>query len=81
MWKKSIMVSRMAFGSVYCESLRGLFLDILYLYLLYSHATSFSNDYMGGSKLCGLFNTFLYCCHNHCSLCSWIVIKWRPSLL
>ena len=52
-WNESIMCSRMAFGNVYWESLRGLFLGILYLYHWDSHATSFSNDYMGGSKLYG----------------------------
>jgi hypothetical protein len=31
----------------------GLFLGIMYLYRWYSHATSFSNGCMGGSKLCG----------------------------
>ena len=51
MWKESIMFFMMVFGSVYCESLRGSFLGILYLYRWYNHATSFSNDCMGGSRL------------------------------
>ena len=48
-----MMCSRMAFGSVYWESLRGSILGILYLYRWYNHTTSFSNDCMGGSKLYG----------------------------
>ena len=52
-WKESMMCSRMTFGSVYWESLRGSFLDILYLYRWYNHITSFSNDCVGGSRLYG----------------------------
>jgi hypothetical protein len=76
--KESIMCSRMAFGIVNCESLRGSFLGILCLYRWYNHTTSFSNDCMGGSRLCGLFNASWNCSHNHCSLCSGMVIKWKP---
>ena len=51
-----MMCSRMVWGRVYCESLRGSFLGILYLYLWYNHATSVSNGCVGGSRFCGLFN-------------------------
>ena len=52
--RKSVSVQfRMAFGSVYWESVRGSFFSILYLYRWYNHATSFLNGCMGGSKLCG----------------------------
>jgi hypothetical protein len=37
----------MAFGSVYCESLRGSILGVLYLYLWYNHVTSVSNGWVG----------------------------------
>ena len=60
MLKESIMCSKMILGRVYCESLRGSFLGILYLYLWYSHATSFLNDCVGGSRLCGLFSVSWY---------------------
>ena len=36
-----MICSRMAFGSVYCESLRGSFLGSLYLYRWYNHTTFF----------------------------------------
>ena len=75
MWKESMMCSRMSFGSVYCESLRGSFLGNLYLYRWYNHTTSFSNDCVGGSRMCGLLSAFWYCSHNHFSLCSRMVIK------
>jgi hypothetical protein len=45
--KESIMCSRMAFGIVHCESLRGSFLGIVYLYRWYNQTTSFSNDCRG----------------------------------
>ena len=35
-WKESRICSRMSWGSVYCESLRGAFLGNLYLYRWYS---------------------------------------------
>ena len=70
----------MAFGSVYCESLRGSFLGVLYLYLWYNHATSVSNGWMGGSRLCGLFSAEWYWSHNQFSLVFGMVIKWRPIL-
>ena len=50
-WKEFIICSRMSFGSVYCESLRGSLLGSLCLYLWYSHTTFFLNDCVGGSRL------------------------------
>ena len=79
-WNEFMKFSRMAFGSVYCESLRGSFLGVLYLYLWYSHATSVSNGWVGGSRLCGLFSAKWYWSHSHFSLVSGMVIKCRPVL-
>ena len=59
-WNVFIKFSRMAFGSVYCKSLRELFLGVLYLYRWYSHVTSISNRWVGGSRLCGLFSAKWY---------------------
>ena len=80
MWKESMKCSKMVLGSVYYESLRAL-LGFMYLYLWYNHATFVSNVCMRGSRSCGLFNASGYCSHSHCSLCSRMVIKWRPLLL
>ena len=59
-WNMFVKFSRMAFGSVYCESLRGSFLGVLYLYLWYNDANSVSNGYVGGFRLCGLFSAKWY---------------------
>ena len=58
------MCSRMILGSVYCESLRGSLLGILYLQRWYSRATSRSNVCVGVSRLCGLIKASWYCSHS-----------------
>ena len=50
-WKEFIICSRMSFGSVYCESLRGSLLGSLCLDLWCNHTTFFLNDCVGGSRL------------------------------
>ena len=57
-WKESIIWLMMAFGSVYCDSLRGSLLGVRYLYLWYNHTTSCSNDCVGGSRLCCVCDAF-----------------------
>ena len=74
-WNVFIKFSRMVFGSVYCESFRGSFLGILYLYRWYNHATSVSNGWMGGSRLCDIFFAKWYWSYNHFSLVLGMVIK------
>ena len=79
-WNVFIKFSRMAFGSVCCESLRGSFLGVLYLYLWYNHATSVSNGWVGGSRLCDIFIAKWYWSHNHFSLILKMIIKYIPML-
>ena len=43
MLNDSIRESRIFCGRVYCESLGGFFLDVLYLYLWYNQTSSVSN--------------------------------------
>lgn len=56
-WNELLRSSWMAFGSVYCEYFRGSFLGVLCLYVWYSHATSVSNGWVGGSRLCFVLNS------------------------
>ena len=42
----------------------------LYLYLWYNHATSISNGWVGGFRLCGLVSARWYWSHNYLSLVS-----------
>jgi hypothetical protein len=42
--------SRISVGSMKCDFLGGSVFGIRYLYLLYSHITSVSNDWHGGSN-------------------------------
>ena len=55
-WNVCMRFSKMVFGYVYCESLRGSFLGVLYFYLWYNQATSVSNGWVGGSRLCVMFS-------------------------
>ena len=78
-WKVFMRFSKMAFGSVYCASFKGSFLGVLYLYLC-NQATSVSNGWMGGSKLCGLFKAKWYYSHSHFSLVLGMVMSCQPVL-
>jgi hypothetical protein len=73
--------SRISVGSVYCDFLRGSVFGIRYLYLSYSHATSVSNDWHGGSKWWYTFELVLYWFHSHSSLFFGMVIRWFPMLV
>lgn len=77
-WKILVRFSKMALGNVGYESLRGLLLGILYLYLGYDHTTLVSNGWMGGSRLWGRFSAKLYCFHSHCNLVLGMVIRCWP---
>ena len=74
-WNVFMKFSSMAFGSVYWESLRGSFLGVLYLYILYSHVIYVLNDWVGGSRLCGLFSAEWYWSHSHFSLVFGMVLS------
>jgi hypothetical protein len=49
-----IRKSSIGVGIVYWARLSGSFFEIRYLYLWYSHTISVSNDWVGGSRLCGV---------------------------
>ena len=47
-WKESIICPSIVCRSVYCVNLRKLVFGMRYLYLLYSHIGSISNDWVWG---------------------------------
>ena len=65
-------------GIVYWARLSGSFLGIQYLYLWYNQTISISNDWVGGSRLCGVFVARWYCFHNHINLFFGMVMRCRP---
>ena len=52
--KDVIRKSSIGVGIVYWARLSGSFFGIRYLYLWYSHTIFVSNDWVGGSRLCGV---------------------------
>jgi hypothetical protein len=73
-----VMVSRRFCGRVCCDAFSGSFFGILELHLWYSHIISVSNDCGGGTRLCVLYLSMLYCCHNHFSLVVGMVVRCLP---
>jgi hypothetical protein len=73
-----IKKSNIGVGIVYWAHLSGSFLGIRYLYLWYSQTISVSNDWVGGSRLCGVFLAWWYCFHNHSNLVFGMVMRCLP---
>ena len=70
--------SNIGVGIVYWACLSGSFLGIRYLYLWYSQTISISNDWVGGSRLRGIYLARWYCFHNHINLVFGMVMRCRP---
>jgi hypothetical protein len=70
--------SNIEVGIVYWARLSGSFLGIRYLYLWYSQTISVSNDWVGGSRLCGVLLARWYYFHNHSNLFFGMVMRCRP---
>ena len=70
--------SNIGVGIVYWARLSGSFFGIRYLYLWYSQTISVSNDWVDGSRPCGVFFASWYCFHSHISLVFGMVMRCRP---
>ena len=75
-----VMESRMLVWRVCCDVFCGFLFVVLFLYLLYNHIISVSNDCGGRTKLCVLYMAMLYFFHSHFSLMVEMVVRYLSVL-